>query len=71
MVFPEYFAQGEQATLAEKAEARDGRTVSAVAERTRRLGTNAAVPLALKEDGEFFNALVLIDRQGEHVGTFR
>ncbi len=71
VVWPEYFAQGEQGALAEKAEALDGRTVTAVAERTRRLGTNAAVPLALKEDGEFFNALVFIDRQGEHVGTYR
>ena len=71
VVWPEYFAQGEQGTLAEKAEAVDGRTVTAVAERTRRLGTNAAVPLALKEDGEFFNALVFIDRDGEHVGTYR
>ena len=71
VVLPEYFAQGEQGTLAEKAEAFDGRTVTAVAERTRRFDTNAAVPLALKEDGEFFNALVFIDRQGEHVGTYR
>ncbi len=71
VVWPEYFAQGEQGALAEKAEAVDGRTVTAVAERTRKLGTNAAVPLALKEDGEFFNALVFLDRRGEHVGTYR
>jgi len=71
VVWPEYFAQGEQGTLEEKAEALDGRTVTAVAERTRRLGTNAAVPLALKEDGEFFNAVVFLDRRGEHVGTYK
>ncbi len=71
VVWPEYFAQGEQKCVAEKAEALDGRIVTAVAERTRKLGTNAAVPLALKEDGEFFNALVFLDRRGEHVGTYR
>jgi predicted amidohydrolase len=71
VVWPEYFAQGEQGTLEEKAEALDGRTISAVAERTRRLGTNAAVPLALKEDDEFFNALVFLDRRGEPAGTYR
>jgi len=71
VVWPEYFAQGEQGTLAEKAEGLDGRTITAVAERTRKLGTNAAVPLALKEDGLFFNALVFLDRRGEHIGTYR
>jgi predicted amidohydrolase len=71
VVWPEYFAQGEQGTLAEKAEPVDGRIVAAVAERTRSLGTNAAVPLALDEDGGYFNALVFLDRQGEHVGTYR
>ena len=71
VVWPEYFAQGEPKPPAEKAEALDGRTITAVAERTRKLGTNAAVPLALVEDGEFFNALVFLDRRGEHVGTYR
>ena len=71
VVWPEYFAQGEQGTLEEKAEPLDGRTITAVAERTRKLGTNAAVPLALREDGKFSNALIFLDRRGEHVGTYR
>lgn len=71
VVWPEYFAQGEQGTLEEKAEPLDGRTITAVAEKTSKLGTYAAVPLALKEDGAFFNALVFLDRRGEHLGTYR
>ncbi len=71
VVWPEYFAQGEQGTLEEKAETADGRTITAIAERTRRLGTNAAVPLALREDGEFYNALVFLDRRGDPVGIYK
>ncbi len=71
VVWSEKFAQDPRIPVPEKAEPVDGRTVSAVAERTRKLNTNAAVPLVLKEDGEFFNALVFLDRRGEHAGTYR
>ncbi len=71
VLWSEKFAQDPRLPVAEKAETVDGRTVTAVAERTRKLGTNAAVPLVLKEDGDYFNALVFLDRRGEHVGTYR
>ena len=71
VVWSEKFAQDPRLPVPEKAEPLDGRTITAVAERTRKLATNAAVSLALEEDGEFSNALVFLDRQGEHVGTYR
>ncbi len=71
VVWPEKVAQDPRIPVPEKAEPLDGRIITAVAERTRKLGTNAAVSLALDEDGEFSNALVFLDRQGEPVGIYR
>lgn len=70
VAWPEYFAQGEPKPAKEKAEPVDGRTIAAVAERIRKLNTNAAVPLCLREGDAYFNAIVFLDRQGEHVGTY-
>ena len=72
VVWPEHFSQGEsEVPRAEQAEPLDGRTLSAVAERARRCHTYAAVSLLLDEGGEFFNAVVFLDRKGELLGTYR
>lgn len=71
VAWPEKVAQDPRLPVPEKAEPLDGRIIGAVAERTRKMGTNAAVSLALDEDGEYSNALVFLDRQGEPVGIYR
>jgi predicted amidohydrolase len=69
VLLPEHFsASGNQLELAEPV---DGRTVCAVAEKARRYGTNAAVPLWLREGDEVYNAVVLLNRSGEPVGSYR
>ena len=35
------------------------------------MGTNAAICMALDEDGEYSNAIVFLDRKGEPVGVYR
>jgi predicted amidohydrolase len=71
VVWPEKVAQDPRIPVPEKAEPIDGRIITTVAERTRKLGTNAAVSLALEEDGLYSNALVFLDRQGQPVGVYR
>ena len=71
IALPEKVFQDPRLPVSEKAEPINGRIVTAVAERARKLGTNAAVCLALEEDGLYSNALVFLDRQGQPVGIYR
>jgi len=71
IALPEKVAQDPRLPVPEKAEPLDGRIVTAVAERACTLGTNAAVCLALEEDGHRSNALVFLDRRGEPAGIYR
>ena len=72
IVLPEHFSQADQDIPRQQlAEPIDGRAVTAMAEKAHRYGTYAAVPLLLREGDEIANAVVILDRQGEPVGTYR
>jgi predicted amidohydrolase len=72
VVCPEHFSQGRaDVPRAELAEPIEGRTVTAMAEKARKHGTYAAVPLLLSEGEVLSNAVVLLDRDGQPVGTYR
>lgn len=71
VAWPEKVAQDPRLPVPAKAEPLDGRIITAVAERTRKLGTNAAVSMALDEDGQYSNAVVFLDRRGEPAGIYR
>jgi len=61
------FAQGNVETIAQDL---DGPVVTAVAERARRHGTYATAPVPLRRDDRVYNSVVILDRQGEPVGTY-
>lgn len=71
VVLPEHFAQGRERPLAEKAEPVDGPLASALAAKARQYRTYVALSMLLAEDDRYWNAVVLLDREGRPVGTYR
>jgi len=71
VVLPEHFAQGERLPHEEEAEPLDGPLVAALAEKARLYRTHVALSMLLADAGRFWNAVVLLDRQGRPVGTYR
>lgn len=67
-VLPETFAEVDGSPPADSAQALDGETVRAVAERARRYGTHAIVPLRLRQGDRLHNSVVLLDRAGRVAG---
>lgn len=61
------FAQGNVERIAQDL---DGPVVTAVAERARQHHTYATAPVPLRRDGRVYNSVVILDRQGEPVGTY-
>lgn len=70
-VLPEHSRATETPDVRAPAEAMDGPTVTAMADRARRHGTYGAVPVHLAEGGRVFNCVVILDRKGEPVGVYR
>jgi predicted amidohydrolase len=71
VVLPEHWAQGERRGPKEEAEPLDGPLVRTMAARARKFRTYVALSMLLKEGRRYFNAVVLLDRRGRHVGTYR
>jgi predicted amidohydrolase len=71
VVLPETFAQVEPEVPLDSAEPIDGRIVSTFAEKARRAGTHAAIPVILREDDRAYNACVIAGRDGQVVGVYR
>jgi len=69
-VLPECSFHGVEERVEEVAEEMDGKTVSAVAEKARQLGTYATAPVLLRRDGRVYNSVVILDREGEPVGVY-
>ena len=69
-VLPEASFEFANGNVEEVAEDLDGPIVAAVAERARRHHTYATAPVPLRRDGRVYNSVVLLDRQGEPVGTY-
>ena len=69
-VLPECSFQFVGENVEAVAEDLDGPIVTAVAERARRYRTYATAPVPLRRDGRVYNSVVILDRQGEPVGTY-
>lgn len=69
-VLPECSFQFVSESVEEIAQSIDGPIVTAVAERARRYHTYATAPVPLLRDGRVYNSVVLLDRDGEPVGTY-
>jgi predicted amidohydrolase len=57
-------------SVEEVAEALDGRLVTTLARSARQHRTYTTAPLQLRREGRVYNSVVLLDRQGEPVGTY-
>jgi predicted amidohydrolase len=71
VLLPEHFAQGEREPHQREAEAIDGPVVRALAKKAREFRTHVAVPLLLKDAGKFWNAVVMLGRDGKPLGVYR
>jgi len=71
VVLPEQFAQGEKEPPEENSQPIDGSIVSTLASKAREYNTYIAVPIRLREDGAFYNTLVILGRNGEPAGVYR
>lgn len=69
-VLPECSFQFVEGSVETVAEALDGRVVSALAEKAREHGIYATAPVQLRREGRIYNSVVILDRQGEPVGTY-
>jgi predicted amidohydrolase len=69
-ILPETFAEVDGSPPADSAQALDGDTVRAVAERARRYRTHAVVPLRLRQGDRVHNSVVLLDRAGRVAGLY-
>jgi predicted amidohydrolase len=69
-VVPECTFQFVKKGVEEVAEALDGPTVAAIAERAKRHRTYATAPVPLMRDGRVTNSVVLLGREGEQVGVY-
>ncbi|MBN1674862.1 MAG: carbon-nitrogen hydrolase family protein [Kiritimatiellae bacterium] len=70
VLLPESFAHGEGSVTRTVAETLDGRIVKACAAKACEYHTYAAISMFLREGDGIHNAVVLIDRQGQPVGTY-
>ena len=69
-VLPEASFEFVRGSVGEVAEDLDGPVVTAVAERARRYHTYATAPVLLRRDGQVYNSVVVLNRQGDPVGTY-
>ena len=69
-VLPEASLEFVRESVEEVAEDLDGPVVTAVAERARRYHICATAPVPLRRDGRVYNSVVILDRQGDPVGTY-
>ncbi len=69
-LFPEHSWPWETGDVRAAAEAIDGRTVSAMAEKARQHHAYGAVPVHLIEGDRVFNSVVMLDRSGEPIGVY-
>ena len=71
VLLPEHFAQGDRLPHEKEAESLDGPLVAAMAAKARQHHTHVALPILLKDAGQFWNALVMLGRDGQPVGAYR
>jgi len=69
-VLPEAYFGFVKEGVEDVAEDLDGPIVTAVAERARRYHTYATAPVLLRRDGRVTNSVVILDRQGDPVGSY-
>jgi predicted amidohydrolase len=69
-VLPECSFQFVERHVGEVAEPLNGRVVTALAEKAREHGIYATAPVQLRREGRIYNSVVILDRQGEPVGTY-
>jgi predicted amidohydrolase len=69
-ILPECSFQFANGGVNQVAEATDGKTVRAIAEKATQYRTYATAPVQLRRDGKVYNSVVILDRQGESAGVY-
>jgi predicted amidohydrolase len=69
-ILPECSFQFANEDAQQVAEAIDGKTVSAIAEKARQYRTYATAPVPLRREGKVYNSVVILDRRGEPAGVY-